>query len=108
MRAEFCLHPDDVFADLPAPIIDDRGLPIGVGFAQFLEETAGKTEFRESGLKLIIVLEFFALLRSHVGLEKDLARVIRLRGKTGGRETKDKTGEQNQPDFIHALEKPEL
>ena len=54
------------------------------------------------------MLEFFALLRSHVGLEKDLARIVGLRSEPGGRERKRKTGEQNQPDFFHALEKPEI
>ena len=71
-------------------------------FAQFFEETAGKAEFRQRGRKLIVVLEFLALLRGHVSLEEDLARVIGLRGQAGGRERKTKTGEQNQTDFLHA------
>ena len=71
-------------------IIDDRRLPIRVGLAQFFEQTAGKTEFRERSLELIVVLEFFALLRGHVGLEKDLARVVGLSGQARRARGKDK------------------
>jgi hypothetical protein len=79
-----------------------------VGLAQFFEQAAGEPELGEGGLELIIVLEFFTLLRSHVRLQKDFARVVGLREQAARREAKTKTGEQNQTDFFHALEKPRI
>ena len=108
MISEFRLHPDDVLTDLPAPVIDDGGLPIAVSLLQFLEQAAGKPELGERGLELVIVLEFFALLRSHVSLKEDFAGIVGLRCDPDGRDGKAKTGEQNQPDFFHDLEKPEI
>ena len=75
---DFRLHAQNALADLARPVLDDRRLPGGVGFAQLLEQASGKTEFRERGLELIVVLELLALLGGHVGLEEDLARVIGL------------------------------
>ena len=108
MRAEFTLHAHDILANLAAAIIDNRRLPIGVGFTQFLEQTAGETELGESSLELVVVLQFLALLGGHVGLEKDFAWVVRLRRELGGRANETKTGEKNQTDFFHALEKPRI
>ena len=76
-----------------------------MGLAQFFKQTAGKPEFRERALKLIVVLEFLTLLRGHICLEKDLARVVGLSGQVPGREGQTKTGEQNQTDFLHGGQK---
>ena len=103
MRPELALHPQDTFPDLAGAEIDDRGLPFRVSFAQFIEQTSGKPEFGQRTLELIVVLEFLALLRGHVGLEKDLARVVRLSGQLPDPEEKTKTGAQNQTDFLHDL-----
>ena len=81
------------------------GCQSAMGLAQFFEQASGKPEFCERALELIVVLEFLALLRGHVGLEKNLARVVGLSGQVSGREEKTKTGEQNQTDFLHGVEK---
>jgi len=47
-----------------AAIFHDGGLPIAVRFTQFFDEAAGEAVFRQGGLKLVVVLQFFALLRS--------------------------------------------
>ena len=103
LRAEFSLHPQDVFADLAAAVIDNRRLPVAVRFLQFLEQAAGKTELGERGLELIVVLEFLALLRGHVGLEKDFARVVRLGREPGGREGRDKNRRKESDRFFSCL-----
>ena len=104
----FVLHAQNAFADLARPIFDDRRLPLGVSLAQFFEQTSGGAELHERGLELIVVLEFVALLRRHIGLKKDLARIIGLGRKRNGRREKRKTGEQDQTDFLHAWEKRKI
>ena len=63
--------------------------------AQLFEQAAGKAILGESGFELILVLEFFALLRRHVSLEKRLARIIRLGGQDRRGQTKNEGGEQD-------------
>ena len=79
LRADFPLHAQDALADLARAIFDDRRLPVRMRFAQFFEQAAGKAEFRERGVELVVVLELFALLRGHVSLEEDFARIFGLR-----------------------------
>ena len=89
-----------------SPILRDRystiaGCQCGVGLAQFLEQASGKAEFRQRRLELIIVLELFALLRSHIGLEKDFARVIGLgRERNAAQAGSEKPARRIRPIFF--------
>ena len=78
------------------------GCQSAVRLAQFLEQTSGEPELGQRGLELIFVLEFLALLRGHVGFEKDLARIVRSAPQAAARrERPKKPAKQNQTDFLH-------
>jgi len=72
-------------------------------FAQCLDEAAGESVFCQGRLKLVVVLQVFALLRSHVGLQKNLVRIVGLRSELGGGEKEKETGQQNRTDSFHAM-----
>ena len=101
LHTGFVLHAQDAFAHFAASIFDDGRLPIRMALAQLVEQAPGKTIFGESGLKLVFVLEFFALLRRHVRFEKRLARIVRLGGQARRGETKHQNCEQDRPEFLH-------
>ena len=102
LRIDLALHAQDGLANFAAAIIDDRGLPIAVALLQLFEHRTGEAELGESGSELIFALEFFPLLRGHVGLEEDL-RGIHLLGKSRERlrEKREDGEEKQQPDFVH-------
>ena len=75
-------------------------------FAQLLEQSSRKTELGQRVAEIVFVLEFLALLRGHVGFEKDLARILRLRAQRR-REKDRKTGQQNDADFFHQNNEPD-
>ena len=92
------LHAQDALAHFAAAIIDNGRLPIGVALAQFFEKTSGKAILGQRRLELIFVLQFLALLRGHVGLEKNFARIVGLRGQAGRSkgEPKNRRGKSNR------------
>src|SRR5207245_11638908 len=97
------LDAKNIFRHFAAAILHDGGLPVGMTLAQFLQKTSGKTVFGQGGSELVFVLEFFTLLRRHVGLKKQLAWVVRLRRKLSRRRKDKETDESNQAGPIHAI-----
>jgi hypothetical protein len=60
-----------------------------------------EAELCQGRLKLIFALQLLALLRGHVGFEKDFRRIILLREETSRRRKKRKNQKEKQPDSIH-------
>jgi hypothetical protein len=76
-----------------------------VALLQLLEEAAGEAEFRQRGLELIVVLQLLALLRGHVGLQENLARIFCLGRQRERRSEEEETGDEQQTDLLHAQAK---
>jgi hypothetical protein len=79
LSCDSVLKSQNRFADFAPAIFHNRGLPLTVRFAQFLDQAAGEPILGQSSLEPVLALEFFALLRGEIGFKKNFAWIVLLR-----------------------------
>jgi hypothetical protein len=71
-------------------------------FLYLLEQAAGGAELGQGSGELVVVFQFLALLRRHVGFQENLARISGLSRSGERREQERKCGKEKQTDFVHS------